>query len=272
MAQSEIPEDEFHLTITGHGVNVDRLIDGQTLAAVMAFVMGADKLATRGPVGTSDSFPSADGADVQASLREFLDEAQAKRKPDQIVTIGHYITQFKGREDFSRDEVKARFSIAREPMPANFPRDFALAEKSGMLAEVHGKEGRYYITKTGLGAINNKFSKEKANLPASQPKSKGAKVGNRSVAADGATKNRAKSKKLAGAPIKASLEALLDEGFFSEFRTLAQIVERLHELAINAKVTSLSGPVADLVRNKKLERKKADGNGKQIWAYRALRD
>ena len=162
MAQSEIPDDEFQLTISGRGVNVDRLIDGQTLAAVMAFVMGADTPATRGPVATGDSSASADGAVVQTSLREFLDEVHAKRKPDQIVTIGYYITEFEGQKDFSRDEVKARFSIAREPMPANFPRDFGLAEKSGMLAKVHGKEGRYYITKTGLGAINNKFSKEKA--------------------------------------------------------------------------------------------------------------
>ena len=84
------------------------------------------------------------------------------RKPDQIVTIGHYVMHFEGQDDFSRDDVKTRFSIAREPMPANFSRDFALAEKSGMIAKVHGKEGHYYITKVGLSSVQNKFSKKKA--------------------------------------------------------------------------------------------------------------
>ena len=142
-----------------------------------------------------------------------------------------------------------------------------------MLAKVHGKEGLYYITKTGLGAIRNKFSKEKAKCqPVPKPKSKRTKAGKPSLASDGTDKDGAKSKKIVGVPIKASLEALLGEGFFSEFRTLAQIVERLRELAVNAKVTSLSGPVADLVRDKRLERKRAGKNGKQVWAYRALRD
>ena len=113
----------------------------------MASVVGADKLITHASVATGGSSPSVGGAVVPHSLRDFLDEVHAKRKPHQIVAIGYYITQFQGQEDFSRDEVKARFSVAREPMPANFPRDFALAEKSGMVAEVHGREGRYYITK-----------------------------------------------------------------------------------------------------------------------------
>ena len=103
-----------------------------------------------------------DDSDVQVSLREFLDEVHAKRKPDQIVTIGRYITQFEGQADFSRDEVKSRFSVALEPMPANFPRDFRVAERNGMIAKVHGKEGRFYITKTGLRAIKDKFAKEEA--------------------------------------------------------------------------------------------------------------
>ena len=162
MTEAECPDNEFRLIITGGGVNVDRLIDGKTLAAVMASVMGADKIFTNASVATGGVSPSVGGAVAPQSLREFLDDVHAKRKPDQIVAIGHYIMQFEEQEDFSRDEVKVRFSVAREPMPKNFPRDFALAARSGMLAEVHGEDGRYYITKTGLSAINNKFLKEKA--------------------------------------------------------------------------------------------------------------
>ena len=40
MAHRESPNDMFQLTIVGNGVNVERMIDGQTLTAIMAFVMG----------------------------------------------------------------------------------------------------------------------------------------------------------------------------------------------------------------------------------------
>ncbi len=160
MAQSEIPENLFQLSISGSGINVDRMIDGQTLAAVMTVVMGVDKTAPAAHVTTGAAAPSADRTVVQKSLREFLDEVHATRKPDLIAAIGHYITQNQGQADFSRDEVRASFSVAREPMPKNFSRDFGLAVKSGMIANVHGTHDRYYVTKTGLGAIESNFLKD----------------------------------------------------------------------------------------------------------------
>ena len=132
-------------------------------------------------------------------------------------------------------------------------------------------DGHYSIRASNFAAAGRVVSGEN-HLSASLPKSKNTKAGDASGSADTAATNPAKPKKKAGVPIKSSLEALLDDGFFSEFRPLAQIVERLHEIAVIAKVTSLSGPVADLVRDKKLKRKKVDENGKQVWAYRALQD
>ena len=132
-------------------------------------------------------------------------------------------------------------------------------------------DGHYSIRAPNLAAAGSIVRGEK-NFPASQPKSKGKGSSNPNVATDAAARGGAKSKRKSGVPIKESLQVLLDEGFFGEFRGLGQIVDRLHELAINAKVTSLSGPVADMVRNKKLERKRVDENGKKVWAYRALRD
>ena len=131
--------------------------------------------------------------------------------------------------------------------------------------------GEYSIRASNLTAARHIVSGEK-HLRASRSNSKGTKAGELGVTADTAARDTAKSKRKPGVPIKASLEVLLSEGFFIEFRTLAQIVGRLHELAVIARVTSLSGPVADLVRDKKLERKKVDENGKQVWAYRVFQD
>ncbi len=129
-------------------------------------------------------------------------------------------------------------------------------------------EGHYSIRPSNLAAAGRIVSGKK-NLATFPSKSKVVKAAKSNVRSDAVLSGNTKSKKKAGMPIKASLESLLGEGFFSEFRTLAQILERLHELAVNAKITSLSGPAADLVRHKKLERKKVKENGKQIWAYRA---
>ncbi len=163
MAQEVIPNGSFSLKITGDGINVDRLIDGQTVASVMAVVMGLNKPATDDAVIDYKSDPSVEGATQRISLREFLDDVDASHKPDLIVAIGHYMMQFEGKSDFSREDVKVRFSTAREPMPANFWRDFSNAERKGMLARVHASEGQYYITKKGLAALSNKFAKGKAN-------------------------------------------------------------------------------------------------------------
>jgi hypothetical protein len=81
----------------------------------------------------------------------------------------------------------------------------------------------------------------------------------------GATKGRRKS----GVPIVSSLKRLVDSDFFAEDRTLGQVVSRLHEMAIIAKTTSLSGPIANLVRDGKLTRKRVIEGGKDVWCYKS---
>jgi hypothetical protein len=80
---------------------------------------------------------------------------------------------------------------------------------------------------------------------------------------------REKGCRRASVPISGSLTRLVDTGFFEEERTLAQVMDRLHEMAIIAKRTSLSGPIANLVREGRLTRKKVTEGGKDIWSYRS---
>jgi hypothetical protein len=47
------------------------------------------------------------------------------------------------------------------------------------------------------------------------------------------------------------------------------VVERLHEMAIIAKATSLSGPIAELVRKGRLVRRKTTQGTKEVWGYEA---
>ncbi|MBL6935647.1 MAG: hypothetical protein ISR48_09560 [Alphaproteobacteria bacterium] len=161
MPKTENPEEEFDLRISGGGINVERKIDSKVLAAVMAAVMGAQGASDYANPELNNTDVKPQQPNIRMSLREYLDDVQATRKPDQIVAIGHFISHYEERPNFSRDEIRARFSTAKEPMPANFSRDFGLAVKAGMLAEVHLKQGQFYVTKTGIRAVERCFAKAK---------------------------------------------------------------------------------------------------------------
>lgn len=150
-------ETKFLLSLSGDGINLNREIDRDVALQVLNVVLGAG--ASAPSAGERPTTPlDHTGGPRAISLREYLDEVQPARKPDQIVTIANFICEYEGTEDVSRDEIKAKFSSAREPVPTNFARDFAWAVKNGWLHGVPGKKGRYYITTIGLQAIESRFS------------------------------------------------------------------------------------------------------------------
>lgn len=160
------PEAKFALKLSGDGINVDREIDRDIALRVLNIVLG-DR-GTIAPTGTHGGRTvTGSNGRVPLSLREYLDEAQPTRKPDQIVTIAHFVCEHEGAEDFSREEVRSRFPAAREPIPANFARDFAWTLKNGWIAEVPGKNGRYYVTAKGIQAVESRFSAEVKKATAS---------------------------------------------------------------------------------------------------------
>ena len=158
MTSTEKTEEKFSLKISGNGINIERQIDNKTVAAILSLAIGSQK-SDDITMPIQRKFDVTDPlAETPTSLREYLDEVGASRKPDQIVAIGHFISRYENRSDFSRDEIRSQFSIAREPMPKNFSRDLNLAIKAGMLAKVHQKPGYFYVTKAGISAIERHFT------------------------------------------------------------------------------------------------------------------
>lgn len=147
-------EETFTVSVTGAGIDIKREVSVTRFPLVMSVVMGNDL--PDGGLFQSPS-PSEPSRLMKLSLREFLDEANAATKPDQIVAIGHYISIHEGKDTFSRDDIKARFQSARERLPANFPRDFSTAISKAMIAEDHLKAGQYYVTKKGVQAVERRF-------------------------------------------------------------------------------------------------------------------
>lgn len=147
-------QETFTVSLTGAGIDIRREVSASKLALVMSIIMGNDP-----PQGATfrESNINGSAGPTRVSLREFLDDAKATTKPDQIVAIGHYIAVHDGKDTFSRDDIKARFQSARERLPSNFPRDFNTAIGKGMIAEDHAKSGQYYVTKTGAQAVERHF-------------------------------------------------------------------------------------------------------------------
>lgn len=149
-------EKLYSLRLSGAGINIEQEVNQQVALQVVQVLMGGGVKAVSDPSPTE---PLIDG--VSLSLREYLDKISASKKPDQITTIAHYICDYEKQEDFSREDVRSRFLTAREPLPKNFGRDFAVALRNGWVAEVHGKKSRFYVTAKGLQAINSNFSNGK---------------------------------------------------------------------------------------------------------------
>lgn len=152
----------FAFKLVGPGIDVELSIDQQAaLRALGALQLPIDQPVSAQAASKTPPHSNAQPASRPAlSLREFLDDRQAQRKPDQIATIASFICDHEGAPDFARDEIKERFASAREPLPANFPRDFTWTIKNGWIAEAHGKPGRFYLTAKGAHAVAARFSND----------------------------------------------------------------------------------------------------------------
>jgi hypothetical protein len=164
---AEETQKTFSLRLAGEGVSIEREIDQRAAFQVMQIVMGGGIAAdtnSSSAINFSSTVAKEDAPPRERealSLREYLDRIGASKKPEQIATIAHYICDYEMQADFSREDVRSRFLSAREPLPGNFGRDFAVAVKNGWVAEVHGKKNRFYVTAKGIQAIGNSFSNGK---------------------------------------------------------------------------------------------------------------
>lgn len=146
----------FKVTIEGDGLAIVREIDANALRRVLHVVLGGNDALDATLNGRAG--PQTEPSVPQTSLREFLTASGAKRHPDKMVAIGHYMELHEGRSGFSKDDIKARFRSAGEAPPGNFPRDFAIALKSGWIAEDAKNPGQLYVTRSGQSAIEDHFN------------------------------------------------------------------------------------------------------------------
>jgi|CXWL01.1.fsa_nt_gi hypothetical protein len=71
--------------------------------------------------------------------------------------------------------------------------------------------------------------------------------------------------------LAATFDRWIDEGYFDEPRTLAEVQKRFRKEAIMVPQTSLPGYFLGAVRKGRLTRDEMDANGKTVWAYTTVK-
>lgn len=151
---------EYKLTLKGDGITVERNVSEQIAKEIISMVLAGDSRSstTQQPTTSVSSQPSElSSTSKKKSLREYLNEVNARKNPQKILAIAHYLSTHMGKGMVSVTNIRPQFRLANEPLPANLNRDFQTAAQNGWIAPDHEGYKMFYITQTGLDALENKF-------------------------------------------------------------------------------------------------------------------
>ena len=159
-------KEAYSVKLTGPGVTIDREVSKELAEQVVLLVMtGQVSTAAAAPptppVGYGSPTPSpSPGVPGDLSVREFLDQTDAKRVPDKITAMAVFLRDVRKQSHFQRADMVEQFQAAHERVPKNLSRDIAWAAKAGWIAPKVGTNDTYYVTKSGGDAVAARFSKE----------------------------------------------------------------------------------------------------------------
>lgn len=166
-------------------MNLERTVTPEIAQHIVALVLGgtvpAGAEATAGLRAGHALGGAGAGADrTPLSVREFLQQHEAKRIPDQIASIALYLKEHNNSPVFTKKDLVKGFEDAQEPVPKNLPRDVAWTVKIGWIAPKTGQRNSYYLTGTGEAAVKAKFpsdvrKKTKQNVSGHRKRKKTAK-------------------------------------------------------------------------------------------------
>lgn len=157
------PAPVSKLTIRGAGLVFDRDIPDHLVLRVMNLVLtGVSGSETR----KQDDDTRDSGTDGRKeSLAEFYRRAEPRKIPEKLATIGAYFQKVIEKDSFTLDDLRGQFRAVNEPVPGNLPRDLKVAQGAGWIAEEHDQRGEYFVTRTGLDAVEAGFSRDTGRKP-----------------------------------------------------------------------------------------------------------
>lgn len=152
----------YQLKLTGPGLSLEKEVSEEIANRITLLVLSGGKPEQQFPAGKgSGTDPTASrtrSAVGNKSVREYLQASNAKKIPQHMTVIGHYLLETQQKDTFSMEELLKGFSDAKESPPKNPNRDINTAIKRGWIA-LRQKDS-YYVTSTGMKAIEDGFPKE----------------------------------------------------------------------------------------------------------------
>lgn len=158
-----VSDEAYKVKLDGPGLSIDREISKALADQIVLVLVTGHAPTQHGNPAQHRAAAHQQRAPVHhgdMSIREFLDDCEAKRTVDRITAIGVYLSDHESKPDFKRDDLVQQFENASEPVPKNLSRDITWTVKAGWIAPRSGSSGTYYVTKTGREAVAAKFSKE----------------------------------------------------------------------------------------------------------------
>jgi len=149
----------YTLKLNGPGIDLDKEINEETLNRVMGVLFRSSGNSDFQHVELNQVPRAATHEDM--TLREFINDVEPSTKPRMITTIAYYLFEHEGKSHFRKEDIKERFAEAKEQMPANFDRDLSAAIKHGWVTEDRNNPKTYYITRTGIKSVRDKFPSAK---------------------------------------------------------------------------------------------------------------
>jgi len=110
------------------------------------------------PAATAAAAASPLSSTRRASVVEVLNERKPVTIPGKLTLFAYYREKYEGLSRFSRNDLEAYFSKAKEKPPTHFGREFDGAVKKGWLHE-DGAES--YITSRGIEEVEANFPNER---------------------------------------------------------------------------------------------------------------
>ena len=92
------------------------------------------------------------------SINELVQEKSPGTNAQRIALFAYYRDKHEALSRFSRDDLKAYFSKAKEQPPRNYDRDFVEAVKKGW---IHEDGADSYVTSKGIEAVESGFAGER---------------------------------------------------------------------------------------------------------------
>lgn len=151
--------EKYHVKLDGPGLSLEKEVSEELANRITLLVLSDGKSELRSPSGNGGSADPG-GSETKIALGnksvgEYLLASSAKKIPQQMTVIGHYILAKLNKQHFSLEELRKGFSDAKESPPRNPHRDINIAIKRGWIAL--GDKDSYYVTGTGMKAIEERF-------------------------------------------------------------------------------------------------------------------